>query len=143
MAPESNLLSWRLDPMKLESFFLSIVLIALPMSPENVQQFDSICTDGADLAIEASEARENPNSISIDEMLSRAYQENRPRYLGARIDPDPIFSEVILQAILFAYGGYADGLTRTQVFERFYSVCRRNINSESANQNGESWYSRD
>ena len=113
------------------------------MSPENVQQFDSICTDGADLAIEASEARENPNSISIDEMLSRAYQENRPRYLGARIDPDPIFSEVILQAILFAYGGYADGLTRTQAFERFYSVCRQNINSDSANQNGESWYSRD
>ena len=87
MAPRSNPLSWRLDPMKLESCFLSIVLIALPMSPENVQQFDSICTDGADLAIEASEARENPNSISIDEMLSRAYQENRPRYLGARIDP--------------------------------------------------------
>ena len=129
--------------MKLESFFLGIVLIALPMPPESVQQFDSICTDGANLTVEASEAQENPNSISIDEMLARAYEENRPRYLGARIDPDPIFSEVILQAILFAYGGYADGLTRKQVFERFYSVCRRNINSGSANQNGESWYSRD
>jgi hypothetical protein len=129
--------------MKFEAFFLSIILIAFPTSPENVQQFDSICTDGANLAVEASEARENPNSTSIDEMLSRAYRENRYRYLGARIDPDPIFGEVILQAILFAYGGYADGLTRTQVFERFYSVCRRNINSESANQNEESWYSRD
>jgi hypothetical protein len=129
--------------MKLESFFLSIVLIALPTSPENVQQFDSICNDGASLAVEASEARKTPNALSVDEMLSRAYEEDRPRYLGARIDPDPIFSEVILQAILFAYGGYADGLTRAQVFERFYSVCRRNINSESANENGESWYSHD
>ena len=129
--------------MKLESFFLSIVLIALPMSPENAQQFDSMCTDGANLAVEASEAREYPNSLSIDEMLSRAYQENRPRYLGARIDPDPIFSEVILQAIFFGYRGDADGLTRKQVYERFYSVCRRNINSESVNENVESWSSRD
>src|SRR5579862_2231436 len=129
--------------MKLESFVLSLVLIALPMSPENTLQFDSMCTDGANLAVEASEARQYPNSLSIDEMLARAYEKNRPRYLGARIDPDPIFSEIILQAIFFTYGEHADGLTRTQVYERFYSVCRRNINSESANQSGESWYSRD
>jgi hypothetical protein len=129
--------------VKLETFFLGIVLVALPMSPENAQQFDSMCNDGANLAVEASGAREGPDTISIDEMLSRAYQENRRRYLSARIDPDPIFSEVILQAIIFAYRGDADGLTRRHVYERFYSVCRRNIISESGNENVESWSNRD
>jgi hypothetical protein len=129
--------------MKLESFLLGIIPTALPMSPENALQFDSMCNDGANLAVEVSEARDGPDTISIDEMLSRAYQENRPRYLGARVDPDPLFSEVTLQAIIFAYGGYADSLTRKQVYERFYSVCRRNINSESVNENVESWSTRD
>lgn len=119
------------------------MLVALPMSPESAQQFDTMCNDGANLAVAASGAREGPDTISIDEMLSRAYQENRRRYLGARIDPDPIFSEVILQTIIFAYRGDADGLTRKQVYERFYSVCRRNIISESGNENVESWSNRD
>ena len=67
-------------------------------------------------------------------MLSRAYQENRPRYLGAQIDPDPIFSEVSLEAIRFAYSSYANSLTGTQVYERFYAACRENLNSESGNE---------
>lgn len=93
-----------------------------------------MCNDGAGLAVEASEARNSAVTISIDDMLSRAYQENRPRYLGAKIDPDPIFNEVNLEAILFAYSSDADYLTRTQVHERFYAECRQNHNSESGNE---------
>jgi hypothetical protein len=118
-------------PMKLRSLFLGIVLASLPMSPETAQQFDSTCNDGADLAVEALEMRQKA-ATSIDEMLSRAYEVNRPRYLGAKIDPNLIFSEVSLEAVLFAYSGDATDLTRTQVHERFYAVCRDRLNSESA-----------
>jgi hypothetical protein len=120
--------------MMLKSFFLGIVLIALPISPETALQIDSMCNDGANLAVEASEARDEATKISIDEMLSRAYQESRPRYLGPKIDPDPIFSEVSLQAILFAYSRAANRLTRSQVHQEFYSVCRQHLNSESGNE---------
>src|SRR5258708_31606358 len=120
--------------MKMKPLFLGIFLTALPMSPQTALQVDSICNDGANLAVEASEARNKAVAISIDDMLSRAYQENRPRYLGARIDPNPIFSEVILEAILFAYSGDADSLTKAQVHERFYSVCKQNLSSESGNE---------
>ena len=75
--------------MKIKPLFLGILLAALPMSPQTAQQVDSMCNDGANLAVERSEARNNAAAISIDDMLSRAYQENRPRYLGAKIDPDP------------------------------------------------------
>jgi hypothetical protein len=67
-------------------------------------------------------------------MLSRAYEVHRPRYLGAKIDPDPIFSEVSLEAILFAYSGDADDLTRIQVHKRFYAVCAERLNSESGDE---------
>jgi hypothetical protein len=120
--------------MKIKSLLLGILLTALPMSPETAQQVGSICNDGANLAVEASEARNNAVTISIDDMLSRAYQENRPRYLGAKIDPDPIFSVVILEAILFAYGSDANSLTRTQLHERFYAACKQNLISESGNE---------
>jgi hypothetical protein len=119
--------------MKLRSLFLGIILASLPMSPETAQQFDSACNDGADLAVQASEIRQK-SDISIDTMLSRAYEVNRPRYLGAKIDPDPIFSEVSLEAILFAYSSDTDDLTGTQVHERFYAVCRERLNSESDNE---------
>jgi hypothetical protein len=119
--------------MKLRSLFLGIVLTALPISPETAQQFDSACNDGANLAVEASEMRHKA-AISIDVMLSRAYEEHRPRYLGAKIDPDPIFSEVSLEAILFAYSGDASDLTQTQVHERFYAACTERLNSESGNE---------
>ncbi len=118
--------------MKLRSLFLGIILASLPMSPETAQQFDSACNDGADLAVEASEMQKS--AISMDAMLSRAYEVNRPRYLGAKIDPDPIFSEVSLEAILFAYSGDAAHLTRTQVHERFYAVCTERLNSESESE---------
>src|SRR6266446_10541401 len=117
-------------PMKLRSLFLGIILASLPLSPETAQQFDSECDDGADLAVEASEIRQK-SAISIDVMLSRAYEVNRPRYLGAKIDPDPIFSEVNLEAILFAYSGDAADLSRAQVHKRFYAVCAERLNSES------------
>jgi len=116
--------------MKLRSLFLGIILASLPMSPETVQQFDSTCNDGADLAVEALEMRQRA-AISIDEMLSRAYAVNRNRYLGAKIDPARIFSEVSLEAVLFAYSGDATDLTRTQMRERFYAVCRERLDSES------------
>ena len=120
--------------MKIKPLFLGIFLTALPLSPQNAQQVDSMCNDGANLAVEAYQARNSAVTISIDDMLSRAYQENRHRYLGARIDPNPIFSEVSLEAILFAYSEDADSLTRTQVHERFYVVCRQNLNSELGNE---------
>jgi hypothetical protein len=126
-------LSLDFPPMKLRSLFLGIILASLPLSPETAQQFDSACNDGADLAVEASEIRQK-SAISIDAMLSRAYEVNRPRYLGAKIDPDPIFSEVSLEAILFAYSGDTDDLTRTQVHDRFYTVCTERFNSESENE---------
>ena len=116
--------------MKLRSLFLGIILASLPMSPETVQQFDSTCNDGADLAVEVLEMRQRA-TISIDEMLSRAYSVNRHRYLGAKLDPAPIFSEVSLEAVLFAYSGDATDLTRTQMHERFYAVCRERLDSES------------
>ncbi len=119
--------------MKLRSLFLGIILASLPMSPETAQQFDSTCNDGANLAAEASEMRQKA-ATSIDEMLSITYEANRPRYLGAKIDPDSIFSEVSLEAILFAYRGDATDLTKTQVHERFYAVCRERLNSESGNE---------
>ena len=119
--------------MKLRSLFLGIVLASLPLSPETAQQFDSACNDGADLAVEASEVRQK-SAISIDVMLSRVYEVNRPRYLGAKIDPNPIFSEVSLEAILFAYSSDADDLTRTQVHKRFYAVCTERLNSESEDE---------
>jgi hypothetical protein len=120
--------------MKIKPLFLRIFLTALPMSPQTAQQIDSLCNDGANLAVEASEARNNAVAISIDDMLSRAYQENRPRHLGAKIDPDPIFSEVSLEAIRFAYSSDANSLTRRQVHEQFYASCRQNLNSESGNE---------
>jgi hypothetical protein len=119
--------------MKLRSLFLGIILASLPISPETAQQFDSTCNDGADLAVKASEIRQK-SATSIDEMLSMAYEVNRPRYLGAKIDPDPIFSEVSLEAILFAYSGDADDLTRIQVHKRFYAVCTERLNSESGDE---------
>ena len=73
-------------------------------------------------------------ATSIDEMLSIAYEINLSRYLGAKIDPDPIFSEVSLEAILFAYSGDAADLSRTRVHERFYAVCRERLNSESGEE---------
>jgi hypothetical protein len=120
--------------MKIKSFFLGILLTALPMSPQTAQQVDSMCNDGANLAVEASEARNNAARMSIDDMLSRAYQASRPRYLGAKIDPDPIFNEVSLEAIRFAYSSDANSLTGTQVYEQFYAACRQNLNSESGNE---------
>ena len=119
--------------MKLRSLFLGTILASLPMSPESAQQFDSACNDGADLAAEATEIRQE-SAISIDAMLSRAYEVNRPRYLGAKIDPDPTFSELSLEAILFAYSGDAADLSRAQVHERFYAVCRERLNSESEDE---------
>jgi hypothetical protein len=73
-------------------------------------------------------------ATSIDEMLSIACEANRPRYLGAKIDPDSIFSEVSLEAILFAYSIDATDLSRTEVHERFYAVCRERLNSDSDNE---------
>jgi hypothetical protein len=119
--------------MKLKSLFLGIVLASLPMSPQTAQQFDSTCNDGAELAVKTLEMRQKA-ATSIDEMLSIAYEVNRPRYLGAKIDPDPIFSEVSLEAILFAYSGDAADLSRAQVHEPFYSVCRERLNSESEDE---------
>ena len=116
--------------MKLRSLFLGIVLASFPMSPQTAQQFASTCNDGADLAVEALEMRQKA-AISIDEMLTRAYEVNRPRYLGPKIDPAPIFSEVSLEAVLFAYSGDATDLSGTQVRERFYAVCRERLDSES------------
>lgn len=121
-------------PMKLRPLFLGIILASLPMSPETAQQVDSLCNDGANLAVEASEARTSAAAISIDNMLWRAYQKNRPRYLGPKIDPDPIFSGVSFEAILFAYSTDANSLTTTQVHDRFYAMCRQNLNSESENE---------
>jgi len=71
--------------MKLESLFLGIVLTAL--SPQTAQQFDSMCNDGANLAVEASEARDSAAAISIDEMLSRAYQETELDTWGRKLTP--------------------------------------------------------
>jgi hypothetical protein len=58
----------------------------------------------------------------------------RRQTLGAKIDPDPIFSEMSLEAILFAYSSDANSLARTRVHERFYAARRQNLDSESGNE---------
>jgi hypothetical protein len=112
----------------LKPLFLGMTLTVLPISLDTTQPFDSVCNDAAQLSSEVAELRKNSAGASIDEILLKPFAENRPRNLGAKIDPNPIFSELNFEAIDFAYSEDAEGLTATQVRHRFYRICWRHFN---------------
>jgi hypothetical protein len=114
----------------LKPLFLGMTLTVLPISLDTAQPFDSVCNDAAQLSAEVAELRKNSAGGSIDEILLRPFAENRPRHLGAKIDPNPIFSELNSEAIYFAYSEKAKVLTATQVRHRFYTYCWRHFNSQ-------------
>jgi len=114
----------------LKPLFLGMTLTMLPISLDTAQPFDSVCNDAAQLSSEVAELRKNSAGASIDEILLKPFAENRPRNLGAKIDPNPIFSELNFEAIDFAYSEKAKGLTATQVRHRFYTYCWRHFNSQ-------------
>jgi len=118
------------DMSRLKPLFLGMALTVLPISLDIGQPFDSVCNDAAQLSAEVAELRKNSAGASIDEILLKPFAENRPRNLGAKIDPNPIFSELISEAIYFAYSEKAKGLTATQVRHRFYTYCWRHFNSQ-------------
>jgi hypothetical protein len=102
----------------------------LPISLDTAQPFDSVCNDAAQLSGEVAEHRDDSAGGSIDEILLKPFAENRPRHLGAKIDPNPIFSELNSEAIYFAYSEKTKDLTAIQVRHRFYSLCWRHFNSQ-------------
>jgi hypothetical protein len=114
----------------LKPLFLGMTLTVLPISLDTAQPFDSVCNDAAQLSAEVAELRRTSAGGSIDEILLRPFAENRPRHLGAKIDPNPIFSELNSEAIYFAYSEKAKDLTATQVRHRFYTYCWRHFNAQ-------------
>jgi hypothetical protein len=112
----------------LKPLFFGVTLSMLPISLDTAQPFDSICNDAAQLSGEVAEHRNDSTGGSIDDILLKHFAENRP--LGAKLDPNPIFSELNSEAISFAYSDDAKSLTATQVRHRFYSLCWRHFNSQ-------------
>jgi len=113
---------------ELRQLFFGMTFTVLPISLDTAQPFDSVCNDAAQLSAEVAELRKNSAGASIDEILLKPFAENRPRHLGAKIDPNPIFSELNFEAIDFAYSEDAQGLTANQVRHRFYRICWRHFN---------------
>ena len=115
---------------RLRQLFFGMTLTVLPISLDTTQPFDSVCNDAAQLSGEVAEHRNDSAGGSIDEILLKPFAESKPRNLGAKIDPNPIFSELNFEAIDFAYSEDAKDLTATQVRHRFYSICWRHFNSQ-------------